>query len=78
MTRLENEVHEALAVMDKETGKMLNYRQLIRHAKYIKKCGPSHQQMNLADCEGEVPTNRKKDVTPYGQFVCTIRPEMGG
>ena len=34
MTRLENEVHEALAVMDKETGKMLNYRQLIRHAKY--------------------------------------------
>ena len=38
MTRLENEVHEALAVMVKETGKMLNYRQLIRHAKHKEVC----------------------------------------
>ena len=29
--RLEKEVHRALAVMDKTTGKMLNYRQLLRH-----------------------------------------------
>ena len=34
MERLENEVHEALAVMDKDTGKMLNYRQLLRIPKY--------------------------------------------
>ncbi len=32
--RLENEVHQALAVMDKATGKMLNYRQLLRHPDY--------------------------------------------
>jgi len=32
--RIENEVHKALAVMDKGTGKMLNYRQLMRHPDY--------------------------------------------
>ena len=34
MDRLENEVHEAMAVMDAETGKLLNYKQLIRNPKY--------------------------------------------
>ena len=48
MKRLENEVQQALAVMDQETGKMLNYRQLMRHPD-IEKHGPSHRQMNLAD-----------------------------
>jgi hypothetical protein len=31
---MENEVHQALAVMDKQTGKLLNYRQLIRSPTY--------------------------------------------
>ena len=35
-THMENEVHKALAVMDKDTGKLLNYRQLLRHPKYKK------------------------------------------
>ena len=34
IAKLENDVHQALAVMDKETGKMLNYRNLIRLPKY--------------------------------------------
>lgn len=34
IARLENEVHQALAVMDKETDKMLNYRNLIQLQKY--------------------------------------------
>jgi hypothetical protein len=34
ITRLENEVHHAMAVMDANTGKLLNYRQLMRSAKY--------------------------------------------
>ena len=34
IARLENEVHQAMAVMDKDTGKMLNYRQLMRNEKY--------------------------------------------
>jgi hypothetical protein len=29
ITRLENKVHQAMAAMDKDTGKLLNYRQLI-------------------------------------------------
>ncbi len=36
ITRLENEVHLAMAVMDKGTGKLLNYRQLMNSPKYKK------------------------------------------
>ena len=31
---MENEVHQALAVMDAETGKVLNYRQLMQSTKH--------------------------------------------
>eukprot|EP00804_Cyclotella_cryptica_P016154 CCRYP_004249-RA/>CCRYP_004249-RA protein AED:0.38 eAED:0.38 QI:0/0/0/1/0/0/3/0/604 len=34
LTRMENEVHKALAVLDNSTGKLLNYRQLLRHPVY--------------------------------------------
>ncbi len=34
ITRLENKVHQAMAVMDKDTGKLLNYRQLMNSPKY--------------------------------------------
>jgi hypothetical protein len=34
ITRLENEVNQAMAVMDADTGKLLNYRQLTRSMKY--------------------------------------------
>jgi hypothetical protein len=34
--RMENKVQRALAVMDRETGQLLNYRQLIRNPKYKK------------------------------------------
>jgi hypothetical protein len=36
ITQLENEVHQAMAVMDADTGKLLNYRQLMRSTKYRK------------------------------------------
>ena len=36
MKAVENEVHQELAVLDAETGKMLNYRQLMRHPTYKK------------------------------------------
>jgi hypothetical protein len=36
ITRLEDEAHQALAVMDADTGKLLNYRQLMRSTKYKK------------------------------------------
>ncbi len=34
ITRLENEVHQAMAVMDADTVKLLNYRQLMKSTKY--------------------------------------------
>jgi hypothetical protein len=34
ITCLENEVNQAMAVMDADTGKLLNYRQLMRSTKY--------------------------------------------
>jgi len=34
ITQLENEVNHAMAVMDADTGKLLNYRQLMRSTKY--------------------------------------------
>jgi hypothetical protein len=36
ITRQENKVHQAMAVMDKDTGKLLNYRQLMNSPKYKK------------------------------------------
>jgi hypothetical protein len=44
--QMENELHEALEVMDAETGKVLNYRQLMQ-SRNIKKHGVNHQQTNL-------------------------------
>jgi hypothetical protein len=37
ITRLENKVHQEMAVMDKDTGKLLNYRQLMNNPKYKKR-----------------------------------------
>jgi hypothetical protein len=34
ITQLENEVYQAMAVMDADTGKLLNYRQLMQSTKY--------------------------------------------
>jgi hypothetical protein len=50
ITRLENEVHQATAVMDADTGKLLNYRQLMRSTKY-EKHGAFHQPTNSEDLQ---------------------------
>ena len=41
VTKIENEVHQEMAVMDAETGKLLNYRQLRRDPKYSKEWNKS-------------------------------------
>ena len=48
IAQLENNVHQVLAFVDIDTGKILNYRQLMRNPKY-KKIGAHHLQMNLDD-----------------------------
>ena len=72
VSKLENEVHQAMAVMDAETGKLLNYRQLMRDPKYKKRWSTSsaNEFGRLANGVGgriKNPTNtikfiRKKDV----------------
>jgi hypothetical protein len=88
---VENEVHEAMAVMDQTTGKMLNCRQLLRGPKYRPDwLVSSANEFGRLDqgIGGRVKgTNTihfiHRDEVPedrmkdvtYGQFVCTIRPE---
>ena len=65
MDRLENEVHEAIAVMDAATGKLLNYKQLVQNPKYKKKWSISsaNEFGRLANGVGgrtKNPTNRIK------------------
>jgi hypothetical protein len=89
ITRLESKVHQALAVMmDMDTGKLLNYRQLLmRSIKYKKAWSLSSANKfgRLANgISGRIknPTNTIKfiyqhkvqDVT-YEQFMCTVRPK---
>jgi len=72
MEQIENEVHQAMAIMDEETGQLLNYRQLLRSAKYKKQWSISsaNEFGRLANGIGhriKNPTNtiqfiRKKDI----------------
>ena len=88
---MENEVQQALAVMDKETGKLLNYRQLMQHPKYKKawKMSAANKFGRLAQgVGGQIKgTNTiffihqhevpKSQIkdVTYGQFVCNEQPK---
>ena len=91
ITHLENEVHQALAVMDTESGKLLNYRQLMKDPKYQKVWGVSSANKfgRLANGVGgrikgtnTIKFIHKHEVpkermkdVTYGQFACSIQPE---
>ena len=70
--RIEKDVHQALTVMDKDSGKMFNYRQLMRQPNYKKQWSliSANEFGRLANVIGErtkIPTNtikfiRKEDV----------------
>jgi hypothetical protein len=88
---MENEVHKALAVLDKSTGKLLNYRQLLRHPVYQGDwtISSANEFGRLAQGVGgrikgtdTIRFIRKSDIpqdrrkdVTYGRFVCNIRPE---
>ncbi len=90
ITRLENEVHLAMSVMDKDTGKLLNYRQLMNNSKYkIAWSLPAANEFgqlangigrciknptNTIKSQHKVQADRRKDVT-YRQFACSVRPK---
>ena len=88
---MENKVQRALAVMEKDTGQLLNYQQLIRNPKYKKEW-----KISAANKFGQVAqgvggrikcTNTIKFIfkhrvpkgqfkdVTYGQFVCMVHPE---
>ena len=90
-SKLEKQVEQALAVLDPDSGKQLNYRQLLRHPKY-----KAAWSQSAADEFGRLAqgvgnrvkgTNtihfiRESDIpkarrkdVTYGSFVCNVRPE---
>jgi hypothetical protein len=85
------EVEQAMAVLDKESGKLLNYRQLLVHPKYSKDWSVSsaNEFGRLAQGVGGriKGTNtiyfiheseiptERRKDVTYGSFVCTVRPE---
>jgi hypothetical protein len=91
VSRMENEIHQAMAVMDNETGQLLNYRQLMRSDKHKHAWGRSsaNEFGRLAQgIGGRIKgTNTIEFIfqhevpkgrmkdVTYGQFVCTVRPE---
>jgi hypothetical protein len=91
IAKMENEVMEAMAVMDTETGKLMNYRQLMQSEKHkeVWSISSANEFGGLANGVGgqlkgtnTIKFIRKHDVpherrkdATYGQFVCSIRPE---
>jgi hypothetical protein len=88
---MENEVQQALAVTEKDTGRLLNYQQLICNPKYktVWNLLAANEFGCLAQGVGNPikGTNTIKFIhkrkvpksrlkdVTYGQFVCTERPE---
>ena len=88
---MENEVHKALAIMNAEKGKVLNYRQLMQSQKHKETWSKlsSNEFGRLANGVGGCikGTNTIKFIhkhkvpskrmkdVTYGQFVCMIRLE---
>ncbi|KAL7502572.1 hypothetical protein ACHAXN_003578 [Cyclotella atomus] len=89
--KLHVEVEQAMAVLDKDSGKLLNYRQLLVHPKYKKDWSVSsaNEFGRLAQGVGGriKGTNtiffiheseipkERRKDVTYGSFVCTVRPE---
>ena len=89
--RMENEVHKALAVMEAETGRVLNYRQLMQSLKHKETWSKlsANEFGRLANGVGgcikgtnTIKFIHKRDIpskqmkdVTYGQFVCMILSE---
>ncbi len=91
ITRLENEVQHAMAVMEADMGKLLNYRQLMISTKYrqawsLSSANKFGQLANGIGGRMKIPPTIKfifQHKVPtermkdvtYRQFVCTVRPD---
>ncbi len=68
ITRLENEVHQAMAVMDADMGKLLNYRQLMKSTKYRETWSLS--SANEFERLANGISGRTKNPTNIIKFIC--------
>ncbi|EJK62273.1 hypothetical protein THAOC_17120, partial [Thalassiosira oceanica] len=91
LIRLDNEIGDALAVLDQDSGKLLNYRQLLRDPKYRKDwmLSAANEFGRLAQGVGnrikgtDTMTFIRMDEIPkdrlkdvtYLQMTCSVRPE---
>ena len=91
VTKLEKEVHQAMTVMDAETEKILNYRELRKDPKYSKEWNkysanefgrPANSVGKRVKGTNTIKFIKRGDVpagcrkdVTYGQFVCRVRPE---
>ena len=91
ITKMETEVYQAMVVMDAESGKLMNNKQLMRHPKYKGKWQVSliNEFRRLANGVGgrikgtnTIKFIKMQDVpkdrmkdVTYGQFVCMVQPE---
>eukprot|EP00804_Cyclotella_cryptica_P020074 CCRYP_014880-RH/>CCRYP_014880-RH protein AED:0.12 eAED:0.12 QI:0/-1/0/1/-1/1/1/0/1096 len=89
--KLEHLVHQALAVLDVDSGKKLNHRQLLKHPRYkdawsrsaadefgrlAQGVGNRVKGTNTIQFIHEADIPRhRKKDVTYGSFVCTVRPE---
>ncbi len=78
-------LHEAAsAILDEDTGKLLEYRHLMKHPKYkdvwMKSFGTEIRRLVTTTetiffrKKSEIPADRRKDIT-YGRIVCVYRSE---
>ena len=73
LNKLESEVHRALAVMDAQTGQMLNYRQLMWHPDYKGSWSLSSANKfgQLANGVGGQIKNPKNTIKGLGNYDAT-------
>jgi hypothetical protein len=77
--QMENEVHQALAVMDKETGRLLNYRQLLRSPKHGVRRQPTSLAALLKELEDEskAPTQSSSSTNMKSQPIACKMSHTG-
>lgn len=91
LKEIDVQVEQAMAVLDQETGKLLNYRQLLKSPKYNKEWSISsaNEFGRLLNGVGKRVTGTntmrailesevpkdRKKDVTYGSFLCTVRPE---
>jgi hypothetical protein len=74
LLKVEQDVKQALAVMDQDSGKMMNYRKLLKHPKFSK-AWSSHPQTNLVNSPTVLADASKTPQAQYNSSMTTRCPK---